>query len=519
MNTRDNSISALIRHDLDMIFHAIPHMMCIVDKNYDILQINAALSDKLDLKQDQSSALKCYRVFQTNRCKTPGCILDQTLEQQSRINSDYDLKIGGIPYHCNVCASPVTDGTGDIIAVVLAILDISRLKEAELQLQSNHQQLIHASKMVALGTLVSGVAHEINNPNNFIMLNAPLLKEAWDSVLPILDKYYDLQGDFDMGGLPYSEMRDHIPKLFSGILEGADRIKTIVKDLKGFSRPDTSDMNQSVDIREVIESARVLLSHQIKRTTDDFSIRYQPGLPNIRGNPQRMEQVIINMIQNACQAIADKEQAIRIDVSHDQVKHEIRIEIRDEGVGIPRHILPYIMDPFFSSRRNSGGTGLGLSISAKIIRDHGGIITVSSESGKGTTFIIHLPEEQKTNKKVLIADDDPEVVQILSDVMQKRYGYAVEKASDGIDACIKIGSFRPDLLLLDIHMPHMDGLQVCGKIKQQQELVHMKTIIITGYPDSLEMEKIIDMGFEFVFKKSSDLKELISLIDTVMTQC
>jgi len=132
--------------------------------------------------------------------------------------------------------------------------DITERKHAEEEAKLHQDQLMQASKMVALGTLVSGVAHEINNPNNFIMLNAPLLLEAWENALPILERYYKENGDFILGGMKYTEMRQNIPKLFSGISDGAERIKQIVDNLKNHVKQDTSDLAQSVDINAVLKS-------------------------------------------------------------------------------------------------------------------------------------------------------------------------------------------------------------------------------------------------------------------------
>ncbi len=162
------------------------------------------------------------------------------------------------------------------------VRDISERKKAEEQAKLHQQQLMHASKMVALGTLVSGVAHEVNNPNNFIMLNSPILKEAWDNAIPILEKYYEKNGDFILGGMKYTEMRENIPTLFSGISDGAKRIKQIVNDLKNYVRDDTADLTQSVDINEVLKSTVSLLSNMIKKSTNHFSIEYGENLPTVK---------------------------------------------------------------------------------------------------------------------------------------------------------------------------------------------------------------------------------------------
>jgi len=269
--------------------------------------------------------------------------------------------------------------------------DVTERKQAEEQLRHHEQQMMQASKMVALGTLVSSVAHEINNPNNFIMLNAPLLLEAWESSKPILEDYYEKNGDFIIGGMKYTEMRDSIPVLFSGILDGSRRIKEIVEDLRDFVRRDASDMMQSVDLNAVIKSAITLLSNMIMKSTQKFSVEYASDLPRLKGNFQRFEQVMINLIQNACQALPDTQRGISVSTSYDEKKRSILISIQDEGMGIPPKSLPHIMEPFFTTKRDSGGLGLGLSISSRIVKEHGGTLTFTSEPGKGTTAEIILP--------------------------------------------------------------------------------------------------------------------------------
>jgi PAS domain S-box-containing protein len=269
--------------------------------------------------------------------------------------------------------------------------DITERKQAEEQAKLHQQQLMQAGKMVALGTLVSSVAHEINNPNNFIMLNAPFLKEAWQHVLPILDEYYEENKDFMIGGMRYLEMRDRIPRLLSGITDGSKRIQQIIEDLRDFVRRDASDMNQSVDVNGVLRSAISLLSNMITKSTSHFSMRYGEKLPTLKGNSHRLEQVIINLIQNACQALPDIRRGLSLSTSYNEKMHSIVVKVQDEGIGIPPEVLPHITDPFFTTKSDSGGIGLGLSISSRIVKEHGGTLTFTSELGKGTTTEIILP--------------------------------------------------------------------------------------------------------------------------------
>jgi polar amino acid transport system substrate-binding protein len=287
--------------------------------------------------------------------------------------------------------SLIRDSEGRPVGFRGVARDISERKKAEEQAKLHQQQLMQASKMVALGTLVSGVAHEVNNPNNFIMLNSPILKEAWENAMPILEKYYEENGDFILGGMKYTEMRKNIPTLFTGISDGAKRIKQIVADLKNYVRDNTADLTQSVDINEVLKSAVSLLSNMIKKSTNQFTIEYDKNIPLLKGNFQRLEQVMINLIQNACQALPDSKKGIFVSVKFDKERSNIVVNVSDEGMGIPPETLMNVTDPFFTTKHDSGGVGLGLSISSKIVEEHRGSMHFKSEIGAGTTVKIMLP--------------------------------------------------------------------------------------------------------------------------------
>jgi PAS domain S-box-containing protein len=274
------------------------------------------------------------------------------------------------------------------------VRDITDRKRAEEQARVHQQQLMQASKMAALGVLVSGVAHEINNPNNFIMLNAPILREAWESAMPVLDEYYRENGDFLMGGMMYSEMREQMPKLLSGVAQGAERIKQIVTNLKSYVRGDSGDLSQTVDVNAVIRSSLSLISNVIKNATDHFTVKYEADLPLVRGSFQRLEQVILNLIQNACQALPDKKKGLFVTTGRDGGGAGIVVTIQDEGSGIRPEDLPRIREPLFTTRQDVGGIGLGLSISSKIIEEHRGSLRFTSAPGKGTTVTITLPADQ-----------------------------------------------------------------------------------------------------------------------------
>ena len=269
--------------------------------------------------------------------------------------------------------------------------EIIERKNAEEQAKLRQEQLMQADKMVALGALVSGVAHEISNPNNFIMLNTPILQNAWENTLPVLEKYYDENGDFIIGGMKFTEMRENIPTLFSGLSDGARRIQQIVDDLKRYAKNEAADHGQDVDINAVVKSAISLLSGMIRKATDRFCVDYGVELPLLKGNFQRLEQVLVNLIQNACQALAEPHKGIFVSTAYAPEKCLIVVVVRDEGSGISAENLPHITAPLFTTRQNSGGVGLGLSISSRIVTEHGGTLGFASELGVGTTATVSLP--------------------------------------------------------------------------------------------------------------------------------
>jgi len=245
--------------------------------------------------------------------------------------------------------------------------------------------------MATLGIMVSGVAHEINNPNNYILLNGKIISRMWNDVLPLLKDYYERNGEFNLAGMPYTRAHKKIGKLIEGIPEGAQRIQQIVQTFKDFARQDTGELNQEVDINKVLESSIVILNNLIKKSTDHFKVEYGKNIPLFIGNSQQIEQVIINLITNSCQALPGKKHAINVITFCEKESGKITLKVEDKGIGIPKQDLKFIFDPFFTSKRDSGGTGLGLSIAYKIVQNHGGQLMVKSSQGEGTNIAVELP--------------------------------------------------------------------------------------------------------------------------------
>ena len=286
---------------------------------------------------------------------------------------------------------PIYDSAGVLKEILCVGSDVTARKNAEELAQQQQRTLIQTDKMATLGILVSGVAHEINNPNNFIILNGENLSDMWKDIDPVLDDYYKAHPEYSLAGLSYKEMREEIPSLLHGINEGSRRIKRIVETLKDFARKESGDINQRVQLRQVVEAASVILGSMIKNATLRFEVREGGEIPDIKGNFQRLEQVVINLVTNACEATQDPEKPITITISFDAMKNRVSLSIRDEGQGIKQENLKYIMDPFFTTKRDKGGTGLGLAIAYSIVKDHGGDLRIESVPNKGTNAIVLLP--------------------------------------------------------------------------------------------------------------------------------
>ncbi|MBI4806271.1 MAG: PAS domain-containing sensor histidine kinase [Desulfovibrio sp.] len=274
--------------------------------------------------------------------------------------------------------------TGHIKDYQVAGIDVTGQKVTE-------SQFIHADRLVSLGTLVSEVAHEISNPNNFIMLNAPLVLDLWRTVAPSLETIARDTDDGMLGGIPVSDISRHVPQLLTGIIEGSERIRDFVRELKNFSRQDAESGFEMLPVNDVVQSAVLLMSKTIGLHTTRFAVRYGNGLPLVRGRRQRLEQIVVNLVQNSCHALVGPHQGIEIETLFHEPSASVRIVVRDQGEGIRPEDLPKITEPFYSTKREQGGTGLGLSISLSIAREHGGQLLIESVRGAGTTATVVLP--------------------------------------------------------------------------------------------------------------------------------
>jgi len=234
------------------------------------------------------------------------------------------------------------------------------------QLALRQEQLIKAHKLKAVGTLTAGVAHELNNPINNIMLTASMLQED----------YHDLDEE---------ERLDMV----NDLVEQAERSQNIVRNLLEFAR-EGEITTHLFQLKDILEETLQLVSNQLKLSKVKVNRRFNPTLPSVSGDKQQLAQVFLNLVLNAIDAMPNGG-TLTIETNTTREADYIRTDFTDTGIGIPNYVLPDIFDPFFTTKSHSKGTGLGLSVSLAIIRNHGGDIRVSSQENKGTTFSVLLP--------------------------------------------------------------------------------------------------------------------------------
>ena len=269
--------------------------------------------------------------------------------------------------------------------------DITERKNAEEEDRRRNDYLVQVDKLTALGVLAAGVAHEINSPNQAILANASILSRAGPQLARILDGFARENPGFIVAGLDAAELGGTLPSLAADIRKCSERIDGIIQGLKEFSRQDPGMLSGNLDVNPVVLGAVGLVSGHLHRATEQFSTALEDGLPRVWGNAQRLEQVIVNLLLNACQSLPDRQRAIRVSTRRAEVGRNVMLEVRDEGVGISPEDLGRLAEPFFTTRQSSGGTGLGLYVSRRIVEEHGGTLTLESQPGHGTTAVVSLP--------------------------------------------------------------------------------------------------------------------------------
>ncbi len=281
------------------------------------------------------------------------------------------------------------------MAITSTIMRGLRLREQQLQeaytsLAEKQVQLVQTEKHASLGRLVAGIAHEINNPIQFLHGNMTLLTEAFDDVLPLLDAEAARRPDLRVARLEYRFFRKQLPVLLQDMTDGAERIGTIVRELRSFARADDGRLDEEVDLAHVVRASMRLLHNRLKHLRVEVDLA--AGLPPVHGNLAQLQQVVVNLLQNAAGALpGDGSGRVAVRAAAVDGGAAVTLSIEDDGCGIPKEIQARVFDPFFTTRQAAGGSGLGLAIVEGIVQAHQGRIELWSEVGRGTVFTVRLP--------------------------------------------------------------------------------------------------------------------------------
>ena len=337
------------------------------------------------------------------------------------------------------------------------------------QIQS---KLLQTEKMAALGQLVSGIAHELNNPLTAIMGYAQLLLGH---------------------GLQAAQLSEA-----SKVFQQAERARRIVKNLLYFARENKPERTR-VDLNEIVERTLALRSYELKVENIVVECELSRDLPETVGDPYQLQQVALNLLVNAEQALLLGPGRGQVWIrTHRLERDKISLEVSDDGPGIPLDIASRIFDPFFTTKPSGIGTGLGLSIVYGIVQQHGGEVTFESRPGAGTKFLVELPvvslpaEEQRTamtapvwdtqasaSGRILVVEDEATVAQLIVDVLREE-GHHVEAVLDSREGLTRISRSKYDLVICDLRMPRLDGPAFFEALVAAGSPVQNQIMFITG---------------------------------------
>ncbi len=373
---------------LQAVFDGISDPLILINRDMEIRMINETAAKYYEIADWQEAVGKiCYqgvgRPQSCVNCKIPTAVLEGeslTFERQGFTNPNrlekvviYPLKEKGY-------------GVGDAVVHVIDITEAKRLE----------QQLIQSEKMASLGVLVSSIAHEINNPNNFVSFNVPILRDYIQEILPITDDYAATESQFELCNMAYPEFRRDIFKLLDNIEHGSSRINSFVSNLREYSQIQERRPLNWIDLESIIEKVFAICRNKIEKSVKSF-VKTLPEHPTkIYSNAHVLEQILINLLVNAARA-ADKTDSwikLKVIINEDWAEHII-IEVSDNGSGMEEETRRKIFDPFFTTMSTADGTGLGLYICHNLIQGLGGRIEVESEPGKGSRFLVILPDRDR----------------------------------------------------------------------------------------------------------------------------
>ncbi len=373
---------------LQAVFDGISDPLVLLDEDLTVRMLNRAAKDYYGVAWYGDVIGKpCWILRKEGRvdAECEHCRVRQSMSQGRMLV--FERKSPFVPNRDEeVFLYPLTGSAEAAERVIVRINDITELKAAT-------REVIHRQKLESLGVLVSGIAHEINNPNNFISFNLPILREYLDAMMPFIDAHAAGAPGMEWAGLPYGEYRKDLFKLLDNIQHGSERIGAIASDLRAFCRKEGELQGRLIHLPGVIEKALSLARGSLTQCALTTEVSIAEGMKDVRGYPEALEQVLVNLLINAAQA-ADKERSrveIRACMSETEPQTVV-IEVEDNGMGMDPEVRDQIFDPFFTTKARQEGTGLGLYVCRNLVMSMGGRIEVESTPGAGSCFRILIPQ-------------------------------------------------------------------------------------------------------------------------------
>jgi signal transduction histidine kinase len=350
-------------------------------------------------------------------------------------------------------------------------------------LRTTQAQLVHSEKLSAVGEFVAGVAHELNNPLTSLIGYAELLQAT--------------------------TVEDSARNSLKRITNSADRCHKIVQSLLSFARQHPPE-RKLTNVNTIVDSVVDILIYELRTSNIKVTKELSPHLPRLLVDPHQIQQVFLNIVNNARQAIEAHRPQGSIRIISGATGQRVWVRFQDDGPGISKENLAKIFNPFFTTKAVGKGTGLGLSLSYGIIQEHGGSIVAESEVGKGTTFVIELPvtaEAQASaelaptpapiplasgkGKSILVVDDEEDILELIRETLE-RQGYKIQTAPDGAAALQELGRHKYDLIISDWKMPGVNGQQLYQRLLETDPATTKRMIFMTGDVLSEKTEQFLE---------------------------
>jgi two-component system NtrC family sensor kinase len=403
------------------------------------------------------------------------------------------------------------DECGELASAFNQMSDNVKTSREELEkkfeiLKTNHQQMVQTEKLNGIGEFVAGVAHELNNPLTSVMGFSELLQQ--------------------------SELQEQQRRYLDVVFKSAKRCQKVVQSLLSFARRHAPE-RKFVCVNEIIEAAVEISQAQLRTSGIEVVTQLEPHLPATELDPHQMQQVFLNLITNARQALEGRPTKGLLRVATQSGPGCVRIIFEDNGPGIAPENLNRIFNPFFTTKEVGKAMGLGLSMCYGIIAEHGGTISAQSTYGTGATFTVELPTTQPVplekngaaeasqllgegvGKRVLVVDDEDMILQMIRQVLISN-GYKVDIAHDGESALRRLNQYHYDLALCDWRMPGLTGEQVCERLEASNPEMSKRLIFITGHETNDKVQDFLRTHQKVCLSKPFTLVQFNTAINQVL---